>query len=116
MGTIDGKPGKRIVYVNGNCTVSPDDGKGFLEDPATGHIRNVSTLLSFGAEYNEHYQGQRHVRGIPCDHWVSHIYRQEIRGGHTIDVNITVHYYFADPAWNMLGHITENHRVPGNNE
>lgn len=106
----NGQPGKRIINENGICTVTVDDGSQ-LED-STGHIRNVSSFFAFGAEFDEHYQGEKVVRGIPCDHWVTNITHNGTRPDQTFTLSYTLHYFFAVQEWSMIAHSVSGMRVP----
>eukprot|EP01114_Cavostelium_apophysatum_P005377 TRINITY_DN1629_c0_g1_i1.p1 TRINITY_DN1629_c0_g1~~TRINITY_DN1629_c0_g1_i1.p1 ORF type:complete len:833 (-),score=171.02 TRINITY_DN1629_c0_g1_i1:58-2556(-) len=77
-----------------NCTVrnlTEAEEHSFLNGT---HLVGASTILHFGSQYEETYQGERRARGILCEHWLSEEIPDEYNNG-----SYTIDYFFSDPAW-----------------
>lgn len=86
-----------VDLLRGNCTIAPltstpDVAQG--SDLVTSRLRDVASMLSLDGNFT--YMGQRTVRGIPCDVWITQKSAQDSLGD---TVNSTYEWAFSTPDW-----------------
>lgn len=86
-----------LDLLRGNCTIStltatPDVAKSY--DMVALRLRDVAGMLNLDGNFT--YQGQRNIRGIPCDVWITQKPALDIFGE---TVNSTYEWAFSTPDW-----------------
>ncbi|KAK7101768.1 uncharacterized protein [Littorina saxatilis] len=81
----------------GNCSVTPlsltpDVTHG--QDLVTLRLQSATNMLNLNGNYT--YQGQRTIRGIPCDVWIVEKHAEDLLG---VAVNATFEWAFSTTSW-----------------
>jgi len=95
-------PSENLHYqiVGETCTTRDPPSYVVSTGNGTFQIEPASQLFHFGEQYDEHFQGFKEVRGIPCEVWWSSVL--QVTEDTIYDYDVL--WYFSAPSWNSSGY------------